>query len=157
MELFASLLGCRRQCPGWKTSQSPLLAVSIPLLLMSSAIRKWGWAITRMSNLSLFSDSKLYSFQEHSKERYICQYINLVIFLVLYLTGILSAIQPVVVSRVDPDSRKKTICEITRRATSGEQWPQVQLSMTCAKRRTVNCVGRSSPWLAETKIGSKEP
>uniref|UniRef100_A0A452SCE9 Lysophosphatidylcholine acyltransferase 2 n=1 Tax=Ursus americanus TaxID=9643 RepID=A0A452SCE9_URSAM len=38
---------------------------------------------------------------------------------------LLRALQPVLVSRVDPDSRKNTINEIVRRATSGGQWPQV--------------------------------
>nr|XP_034975254.1 lysophosphatidylcholine acyltransferase 2 [Zootoca vivipara] len=52
------------------------------------------------------------------------------------LGRILSALQPVVVSRVDPDSRKNTIKEITRRATSGEQWPQVLIfpEGTCTNR-----------------------
>ncbi|XP_066493209.1 lysophosphatidylcholine acyltransferase 2 [Tiliqua scincoides] len=52
------------------------------------------------------------------------------------LGRILSALQPVVVSRVDPDSRKNTINEITRRATSGEQWPQVLIfpEGTCTNR-----------------------
>lgn len=36
--------------------------------------------------------------------------------------------QPVLVSRVDPDSRKNTINEIIRRATSGGEWPQVKRS-----------------------------
>lgn len=34
--------------------------------------------------------------------------------------------KPVLVSRVDPDSRKNTINEIIRRATSGGEWPQVK-------------------------------
>ncbi|XP_053256090.1 lysophosphatidylcholine acyltransferase 2 [Podarcis raffonei] len=52
------------------------------------------------------------------------------------LGRILSALQPVVVSRVDPDSRRNTIKEITRRATSGEQWPQVLIfpEGTCTNR-----------------------
>ncbi|EPY90229.1 hypothetical protein CB1_000017003 [Camelus ferus] len=37
---------------------------------------------------------------------------------------LLRALQPVLVSRVDPDSRKNTINEIIRRATSGGEWPQ---------------------------------
>lgn len=37
---------------------------------------------------------------------------------------LLRAVQPVLVSRVDPDSRKNTINEIIRRATSGGEWPQ---------------------------------
>lgn len=40
--------------------------------------------------------------------------------------GLLRALQPVLVSRVDPDSRKNTINEIRRRATSGGEWPQVR-------------------------------
>uniref|UniRef100_A0ABM5EV98 Lysophosphatidylcholine acyltransferase 2 n=1 Tax=Pogona vitticeps TaxID=103695 RepID=A0ABM5EV98_9SAUR len=49
---------------------------------------------------------------------------------------ILYALQPVVVSRVDPDSRKNTINEITRRATSGGEWPQVLIfpEGTCTNR-----------------------
>ncbi|XP_028644052.1 lysophosphatidylcholine acyltransferase 2 isoform X2 [Grammomys surdaster] len=39
---------------------------------------------------------------------------------------LLRALQPVLVSRVDPDSRKNTINEIKKRATSGGEWPQVQ-------------------------------
>ncbi|NXK97560.1 PCAT2 acyltransferase, partial [Formicarius rufipectus] len=38
---------------------------------------------------------------------------------------ILSSLQPVAVSRQDPDSRKKTVTEITKRALSSSQWPQV--------------------------------
>ncbi|KAK7803215.1 hypothetical protein U0070_025699 [Myodes glareolus] len=37
---------------------------------------------------------------------------------------LLRAVQPVLVSRVDPDSRKNTINEIRKRATSGGEWPQ---------------------------------
>ncbi|XP_061450029.1 lysophosphatidylcholine acyltransferase 2 isoform X2 [Rhineura floridana] len=49
---------------------------------------------------------------------------------------ILRALQPVTVSRVDPDSRRNTINEITRRATSGEQWPQILIfpEGTCTNR-----------------------
>ncbi|XP_039208304.1 lysophosphatidylcholine acyltransferase 2 [Crotalus tigris] len=48
----------------------------------------------------------------------------------------LDALQPVLVSRSDPDSRKHTIHEITKRATSGEQWPQVMIfpEGTCTNR-----------------------
>lgn len=35
------------------------------------------------------------------------------------------ATQPVYVSRTDPDSRKKTISEIKRRASSGGKWPHI--------------------------------
>ncbi|NXI72389.1 PCAT2 acyltransferase, partial [Anseranas semipalmata] len=38
---------------------------------------------------------------------------------------ILSSLQPVAVSRQDPDSRKNTVTEITNRALSRGQWPQV--------------------------------
>ncbi|NWU91548.1 PCAT2 acyltransferase, partial [Upupa epops] len=38
---------------------------------------------------------------------------------------ILSSLQPVSVSRQDPDSRKNTVTEITKRALSQGQWPQV--------------------------------
>ncbi|KAH0619649.1 hypothetical protein JD844_000486, partial [Phrynosoma platyrhinos] len=53
-----------------------------------------------------------------------------------FLGRILKSLQPVVVSRVDPDSRKNTITEITRRATSGGQWPQVLIfpEGTCTNR-----------------------
>uniref|UniRef100_A0A8D2Q5T0 Lysophosphatidylcholine acyltransferase 2 n=1 Tax=Varanus komodoensis TaxID=61221 RepID=A0A8D2Q5T0_VARKO len=49
---------------------------------------------------------------------------------------ILSALQPVLVSRVDPDSRKNTINEIKRRVTSGEHWPQILIfpEGTCTNR-----------------------
>lgn len=40
-------------------------------------------------------------------------------------TAILRSLQPVAVSRQDPDSRKNTVAEITRRALSRDQWPQV--------------------------------
>ncbi|XP_039598764.1 lysophosphatidylcholine acyltransferase 2-like, partial [Polypterus senegalus] len=36
----------------------------------------------------------------------------------------LRCLQPVLVSRVDPDSRKNTILEIERRATSAGKWSQ---------------------------------
>ncbi|RXM36034.1 Lysophosphatidylcholine acyltransferase 2 [Acipenser ruthenus] len=39
----------------------------------------------------------------------------------------LRCLQPVLVSRLDPDSRKNTILEIERRATSCGEWPQVPL------------------------------
>uniref|UniRef100_A0A8C3Y450 Lysophosphatidylcholine acyltransferase 2 n=1 Tax=Catharus ustulatus TaxID=91951 RepID=A0A8C3Y450_CATUS len=38
---------------------------------------------------------------------------------------ILRSLQPVAVSRQDPDSRKNTVAEITRRALARDQWPQV--------------------------------
>ncbi|KAK4814369.1 hypothetical protein QYF61_017782 [Mycteria americana] len=38
--------------------------------------------------------------------------------------AILSSLQPVSVSRQDPDSRKNTVTEITKRALSRGQWPQ---------------------------------
>ncbi|KAK2491329.1 hypothetical protein MC885_018407 [Smutsia gigantea] len=49
---------------------------------------------------------------------------------------ILRAVQPVLVSRVDPDSRKNTINEIIRRATSGGEWPQILVfpEGTCTNR-----------------------
>uniref|UniRef100_A0A4W3JYC0 Lysophosphatidylcholine acyltransferase 2 n=1 Tax=Callorhinchus milii TaxID=7868 RepID=A0A4W3JYC0_CALMI len=37
----------------------------------------------------------------------------------------LRCIQPVLVSRLDPDSKKKTVEEITKRATSQGKWPQL--------------------------------
>uniref|UniRef100_F6ZNP6 Lysophosphatidylcholine acyltransferase 2 n=1 Tax=Equus caballus TaxID=9796 RepID=F6ZNP6_HORSE len=43
---------------------------------------------------------------------------------------LLRALQPVLVSRVDPDSRKNTINEIIRRATSGGEWPQDTVTWT---------------------------
>ncbi|XP_003222971.2 lysophosphatidylcholine acyltransferase 2 [Anolis carolinensis] len=53
-----------------------------------------------------------------------------------FVGRILNSLQPVTVSRVDPDSRKNTIDEITRRATSGGQWPQVLVfpEGTCTNR-----------------------
>lgn len=49
---------------------------------------------------------------------------------------LLRALQPVLVSRVDPDSRKNTINEIKKRATSGGQWPQILVfpEGTCTNR-----------------------
>uniref|UniRef100_A0A8C6YGY2 Lysophosphatidylcholine acyltransferase 2 n=1 Tax=Naja naja TaxID=35670 RepID=A0A8C6YGY2_NAJNA len=48
----------------------------------------------------------------------------------------IDALQPVLVSRNDPDSRKHTIQEITKRATSEEPWPQVMIfpEGTCTNR-----------------------
>uniref|UniRef100_A0A674I2H7 Lysophosphatidylcholine acyltransferase 2 n=1 Tax=Terrapene triunguis TaxID=2587831 RepID=A0A674I2H7_9SAUR len=43
---------------------------------------------------------------------------------------ILRSLQPVLVSRLDPDSRRNTINEITKRATSGGQWPQDTVTWT---------------------------
>ncbi|KAM8799258.1 lysophosphatidylcholine acyltransferase 2 [Eudromia elegans] len=49
---------------------------------------------------------------------------------------ILSSLQPVSVSRQDPDSRKNTVTEITSRAMSGGQWPQILIfpEGTCTNR-----------------------
>ncbi|XP_053304938.1 lysophosphatidylcholine acyltransferase 2 isoform X2 [Spea bombifrons] len=49
---------------------------------------------------------------------------------------ILMSLQPVLVSRVDPDSRKNTISEIKRRASSGGEWPQILMfpEGTCTNR-----------------------
>ncbi|KAG8563293.1 hypothetical protein GDO81_016007 [Engystomops pustulosus] len=49
---------------------------------------------------------------------------------------ILRALQPVLVSRLDPDSRRNTINDITKRATSGGEWPQVLIfpEGTCTNR-----------------------
>ncbi|XP_043836519.1 lysophosphatidylcholine acyltransferase 2 isoform X2 [Dromiciops gliroides] len=49
---------------------------------------------------------------------------------------VLRAVQPVLVSRVDPDSRKTTINEIRRRATSRGEWPQLLVfpEGTCTNR-----------------------
>uniref|UniRef100_A0A8D2HNB5 Lysophosphatidylcholine acyltransferase 2 n=1 Tax=Urocitellus parryii TaxID=9999 RepID=A0A8D2HNB5_UROPR len=44
--------------------------------------------------------------------------------------SLLRAVQPVLVSRVDPDSRKNTINEIVKRATSGGEWPQDTVTWT---------------------------
>ncbi|MBN3290665.1 PCAT2 acyltransferase, partial [Polypterus senegalus] len=48
----------------------------------------------------------------------------------------LRCLQPVLVSRVDPDSRKNTILEIERRATSAGKWSQVLIfpEGTCTNR-----------------------
>lgn len=47
------------------------------------------------------------------------------------------ALQPVYVSRTDPNSRKKTISEIKRRATSGGKWPHIVIfpEGTCTNRK----------------------
>nr|XP_056718214.1 lysophosphatidylcholine acyltransferase 2 [Euleptes europaea] len=52
------------------------------------------------------------------------------------LGRILQALQPILVSRVDPDSRNKTINEINRRATSEDSWPQILIfpEGTCTNR-----------------------
>lgn len=49
---------------------------------------------------------------------------------------ILRSLQPVAVSRQDPDSRKNTVAEITRRALSRDQWPQILIfpEGTCTNR-----------------------
>ncbi|KFP14939.1 Lysophosphatidylcholine acyltransferase 2, partial [Egretta garzetta] len=49
---------------------------------------------------------------------------------------ILSSLQPVSVSRQDPDSRKNTVTEITKRALSRGQWPQILIfpEGTCTNR-----------------------
>ncbi|XP_038004189.1 lysophosphatidylcholine acyltransferase 2 [Motacilla alba alba] len=49
---------------------------------------------------------------------------------------ILRSLQPVAVSRQDPDSRKNTVAEITRRALSRGQWPQILIfpEGTCTNR-----------------------
>ncbi|XP_049660974.1 lysophosphatidylcholine acyltransferase 2 isoform X1 [Accipiter gentilis] len=52
------------------------------------------------------------------------------------LGTILSSLQPVSVSRQDPDSRKNTVIEITKRALSRGQWPQILIfpEGTCTNR-----------------------
>ncbi|XP_048371878.1 lysophosphatidylcholine acyltransferase 2 [Sphaerodactylus townsendi] len=52
------------------------------------------------------------------------------------LGRILQSLQPIVVSRVDPNSRNKTINEISKRATSEDSWPQVLIfpEGTCTNR-----------------------
>ncbi|XP_074957732.1 lysophosphatidylcholine acyltransferase 2 [Phalacrocorax aristotelis] len=49
---------------------------------------------------------------------------------------ILNSLQPVSVSRQDPDSRKNTVTEITKRALSRGQWPQILIfpEGTCTNR-----------------------
>ncbi|XP_051485542.1 lysophosphatidylcholine acyltransferase 2 isoform X1 [Apus apus] len=49
---------------------------------------------------------------------------------------ILSSLQPVAVSRQDPDSRKNTVVEITKRASARGQWPQILIfpEGTCTNR-----------------------
>ncbi|XP_041916940.1 lysophosphatidylcholine acyltransferase 2 isoform X2 [Alosa alosa] len=51
-------------------------------------------------------------------------------------SGFLRCLQPVLVSRKDPDSRKNTIKEIESRSTSGGVWPQVLIfpEGTCTNR-----------------------
>ncbi|XP_015264260.1 PREDICTED: lysophosphatidylcholine acyltransferase 2 isoform X2 [Gekko japonicus] len=52
------------------------------------------------------------------------------------LGRILQALQPILVSRLDPDSRSNTINEISRRTTSEEGWPQILVfpEGTCTNR-----------------------
>ncbi|XP_060109762.1 lysophosphatidylcholine acyltransferase 2 [Heteronotia binoei] len=52
------------------------------------------------------------------------------------LGRILQALQPILVSRLDPDSRSNTINEISRRTTSEEEWPQILVfpEGTCTNR-----------------------
>ncbi|XP_009082642.1 PREDICTED: lysophosphatidylcholine acyltransferase 2, partial [Acanthisitta chloris] len=52
------------------------------------------------------------------------------------LGKILSSLQPVAVYRQDPDSRKNTVTEITKRALSGGLWPQILIfpEGTCTNR-----------------------
>lgn len=51
-----------------------------------------------------------------------------IVLLFLCSPGFLRCVQPVLVSRTDPDSRRNTILEIERRAKSGGHWPQVSAS-----------------------------
>lgn len=44
-------------------------------------------------------------------------------------TGLVRCLQPVLVSRKDPDSRKNTIQEIESRAKSAGHWPQVSCNL----------------------------
>lgn len=44
------------------------------------------------------------------------------------VSALIKYIRPVFVSRSDQDSRRKTVEEIKRRARSGGEWPQVQLT-----------------------------
>lgn len=46
------------------------------------------------------------------------------------VSALIKYIRPVFVSRSDQDSRRKTVEEIKRRARSGGDWPQVQLTDT---------------------------
>ena len=63
----------------------------------------------------------------------LCEKLNFIIYLWISEEGPLcvnstvcaKAVQPVYVSRTDPNSRKKTISEIKRRATSGGKWPHI--------------------------------
>ncbi|XP_005617602.1 lysophosphatidylcholine acyltransferase 2 isoform X2 [Canis lupus baileyi] len=66
---------------------------------------------------------------------------------------LLRALQPVLVSRIDPDSRKNTINEIVRRATSRGQWPQfmpVQVPNDEEKNDPILFAGRVRNLMAET-------
>lgn len=47
--------------------------------------------------------------------------------------GFLRCLQPVAVSREDPDSRKNTIIAINNRARSEGRWPQVRIYPCLAK------------------------
>ncbi|XP_012883366.1 PREDICTED: lysophosphatidylcholine acyltransferase 2 isoform X1 [Dipodomys ordii] len=66
---------------------------------------------------------------------------------------LLRAVQPVLVSRVDPDSRKNTINEIIKRATSGGEWPQfmpVQVPNDEEKKDPVLFASRVRSLMADT-------
>lgn len=54
-----------------------------------------------------------------------------------FLGKILQFLQPVFVSREDPNSRQKTITELKRRATSDENWPEIVIfpEGTCSNGR----------------------
>lgn len=93
---FVPWRACPLWCPRKRMSGCPFLAVSVPAKLEQSNIFP-----------------TFLSFR-----KFICNF-N------FFLIGFIDALQPVLVSRNDPDSRKHTIHEITKRATSGEQWPQV--------------------------------
>lgn len=47
------------------------------------------------------------------------------VFFFAVVAGFVRCLQPVLVSRQDPDSRKNTIQEIDKRAKSEGRWPQV--------------------------------
>lgn len=54
------------------------------------------------------------------------------IYIIFTFVALIKFIRPVFVSRSDPDSRRKTVEEIKRRACSAGKWPQVTHTLICS-------------------------
>ncbi|CAH8651990.1 unnamed protein product [Heterobilharzia americana] len=56
-----------------------------------------------------------------------------------FVRGFFKVLQPILVNREDPDSRKKAIQELNRRAKSKEDWPQIVIfpEGTCTNRSCI--------------------